>query len=122
MKKIFYSLSLLFVVFLSACSSKKVNPTPTGPDAPGTTLDKIKDSVFLYAKEDYLWYNQLPDYKTFNPRHFTGGDDITALTDEVNHISQYAINPVGGKPYEYYDSQGDANYSFIDDGAVSAEL
>lgn len=124
MKKIFYSLSLLFVVLLSACSSKKVNPTPavTGPDAPGTTLDKIKDSVFLYAKEDYLWYGSLPDYKTFNPRHFTGGDDITALTTEVNAISQYAINPATSKPYEYFDTRGDAKYSFIDNGAVSAEL
>ena len=124
MKKIFYLLFILGALFFVGCkSNKKNNPTPTGPDAPGSTLDKIKDSVFLYAKEDYLWYSSLPNYTTFNPRSFTGGDDITALTNEVNAISQYAINPATSQPYEYYaDDPGQAKYSFIDDGTVSDEL
>ncbi len=38
-------------------------------------------------------------------------------------LSQYAINPATAKPYEYYaDDPGEAKYSFIDAGAVSAEL
>jgi C-terminal processing protease CtpA/Prc len=123
MKKLFYLILVLSVTLIAACKKeKKVTPVVTGPDAPGTTLDKIKDSVFLYAKEDYLWNTSLPAYTAFNPRSYTGGDDITALTNELNAISQIAINPATGKPYEYYDSAGDAKYSFIDDGAVSAEL
>ncbi|HTK18946.1 MAG TPA: S41 family peptidase [Mucilaginibacter sp.] len=124
MKRFFYLTFALGTLLFAACkSNKKSNPTPLGPDAPGTTLDKIKDSVFLYAKEDYLWYNSLPSYATFNPRSFTGADDITALTNEVNAISQYAINPTTSQPYEYYsDSPGEAKYSFIDDGTVSGEL
>ncbi|MDO3628892.1 S41 family peptidase [Mucilaginibacter sp. BT774] len=124
MKRFFYLTFALGVLFFTACkSNKKSNPSPVGPDAPGTTLDKIKDSVFLYAKEDYLWYNSLPTYATFNPRSFTGADDITALTNEVNAISQYAINPATSQPYEYYsDGPGEAKYSFIDDGTVSGEL
>lgn len=126
MKKTIYSIFILSVVLFAACkSNKKVNPTPdvTGPDAPGTTLDKIKDSIFLYAKEDYLWYNSLPDYATFKPRTFTGGDDITALQNEVDALSQIAINPSTSQPYEYYSpSPGESKYSFIDDGTVSGEL
>lgn len=124
MKKFFYLLFVLGALFFSACkSNKKSNPAPSGPDAPGTTLDKIKDSVFLYAKEDYLWYNSLPSYATFAPRSFTGADDITALTNEVNAMSQFAINPTTSQPYEYYaNSPGEAKYSFIDDGTVSSEL
>jgi C-terminal processing protease CtpA/Prc len=124
MKRFFYLIFALGVLFFTACkSNKKSNPTPAGPDAPGSTLDKIKDSVFLYAKEDYLWYKSLPSYATFNPRSFTGADDITALTNEVNAISQYAINPATSQPYEYYsDDPGEAKYSFIDDGTVSGEL
>ncbi|MBV8389347.1 MAG: hypothetical protein JO080_06075 [Mucilaginibacter sp.] len=124
MKRFFYLFFVLGALFFTACkSNKKSNPTPTGPDAPGSTLDKIKDSVFLYAKEDYLWYTSLPSYATFNPRSFTGADDITALTNEVNAISQYAINPATSQPYEYYsNSPGEAKYSFIDDGTVSSQL
>lgn len=118
MKKLFYPIFLLLIVFITACqSNKKGNPTPAA-----STLDKIKDSVYLYAQEDYLWYNQLPTYAAFNPRSIAGADDKTALDNEVNKISQIAINPLTGAPYEYYDSQGDAKYSFIDDGTVSAEL
>ena len=124
MKRTFYLLIVICIVFFAACkSSKKNNPSPSGPGTTGSTLDKIKDSVYLYAKEDYLWYNQLPAYTDFNPRSFTGGDDITALTNELNALSQYAINPTTNQPYEYYiPDPGEAKYSFIDDGAVSAEL
>jgi C-terminal processing protease CtpA/Prc len=124
MKRFFYLIFVFGALFFTACkSNKKNNPGPTGPDAPGDSLAKIKDSVFLYAKEDYLWYNALPSYATFNPRSFTGADVLTALNNEVNAISQYAINPTTSQPYEYYsDNPGEAKYSFIDDGAVSSEL
>src|ERR1700744_4655526 len=126
MKKLFYSLFVLSALLFSACkSSKKSDPGPNGPPATGSTLDKIKDSVFLYAKEDYLWYSSLPDYATFNPRSFTAGSDIDALTNELNALSQYAINPASTTklPYEYYaDDPGEAKYSFIDDGTEAAAL
>ena len=122
MKRFFYLTFILGALLFTACSKKK-NPAPTGPDAPGTVLDKIKDSVFLYAKEDYLWYTALPSYTTFNPRSFNGASDKAALDAEVNALSQYAINPATNKAYEYYsDNPGEAKYSFIDDGAVSTEL
>jgi len=127
MKRFFYLVFALGVLFFVACkSAKKSDPKPIKPtDTTTSVLDKIKDSIFYYAKEDYLWYSQLPTYATFNPRSFTGADTLTALNNEVNALSQYAINPNSNpsRPYEYYsDDPGVAKYSFIDAGAVSSEL
>lgn len=126
MRKILYLAILSAVVVFSSCKKSKT-PTPDdttiGPSKTGTTLDLIRDSIFLYAKEAYYWNDGLPDYATFKPRTFTGTDDISALQKEVDAISQYKINPNTGKPYEYYSaSPGEAKYSFIDDGTVSSEL
>lgn len=120
-------------LLLAACSKKKdseINtPTTTTvdantPPATGSTLDKIRDSIFLYAKEDYYWYDALPTYSTFNPRSYTStSSDLDALTKELNAISQLKINPTTNQPYEYYSpSPGEAKYSFIDQGEESGKL
>jgi carboxyl-terminal processing protease len=117
MKKIFYLFLLLSAVGITSCKKdKKVTPNPSA-------LDLIKDSVYLYTKETYYWNKNLPTYEAFKPRSFTGTNDLDALSTEVDALSQYAINPVTGKPYEYYSpAPGYAKYSFIDDGSVSGEL
>lgn len=130
MKRIFYLLALILLVAVSSCSNKKVNPTPTPPadtttkpTKTGTALDLIKDSVYLYDQEEYLWYSSLPAYASFKPRTITGADDKTALDNEVNKLSQFAINPATHQPYEYYpDAPGEAKYAFIDDGTVGQEI
>ncbi len=115
MKKIFYLFVILSAGLVSSCKKSSTKPA--------TTLDKIKDSVYLYAQEDYLWNTSLPSFNAFNPTSFSNAEDLTALTNEVNAMSQYAINPVTGLPYEYYPPDpGQAKYSFIDNGTVSAEL
>ncbi|WP_184542312.1 S41 family peptidase [Mucilaginibacter sp. FT3.2] len=125
MKRIFYYALVLSVGLLSACKKDKkiiVAPGDTAVITPAA-FDLIRDSVYLYTKETYLWYDALPDYKTFAPRSFTGSDALTALTSEVDKMSQYKINPATGLPYEYYAAApGEAKYSFIDDGSVSTEL
>ena len=125
MKKIFYLIIVLFAVIISSCKkdNKNNNPILTGPSKVGTTLQLIQDSVYLYADEDYLWFDQLPTYAKFQPRSFTNPDDKTALQNELNALSQYAINPATSEPYEYYaSSPGEAKYSFIDDGTETAAL
>lgn len=110
-------------MLLSCKKNSPPDPEPIGPSKTGSTLDLIRDSVFLYAKEAYYWNDGLPDYATFKPRGFTGTNDLDALTKEVNAISQYKINPATNKPYEYYTpAPGEAKYSFIDEGQVSGEL
>jgi len=122
MKKIFYLTVVGFVCVLSACHKSAPTP-PITSDSPGSALDFIKDSVFLYSQEAYYWADALPDYATLQPRSFTGSDDLDALSNEVDFISQYEINPVTGYPYEYYTpSPGYAKYSYIDNGATVTAL
>ena len=124
MRKIYY-VSLLLLVIISSCSKSKNDTSPilTGPSKNGTALDLIKDSVYLYTKEESLWYDQIPTYAKFQPRSFTDPEDFTALQKEMDALSQYPINPASGKPYELSnDHPGEAKYSFIDDGSVSNEL
>jgi len=126
MKKIFYSLLIASVLLVSACkSNKKSNPDPTEPTKSGSALDQMRDSVWLYEKEDYLWHAAIPTYAAFDPRgsKYTAGDDFTTLKNESDRLSQYAINPATNEPYEYYaPDPGHAKYSFVDNGAVAAEL
>jgi carboxyl-terminal processing protease len=123
MKKIYYYLVIIFCAGIISSCKKDNKPASGSPNSAGTTLDKIKDSVYLYANEDYLWNTSLPSYSTFNPRSFTNSNDLTALTNELNALSQYAINPSTNQPYEYYpNSPGEAKYSFIDDGTETAAL
>lgn len=121
MRKIFYCTFLLIISVFVACRKHKVNPT--GPDAEGSTVDKIKDSVYLYTKETYYWQDALPGYADFQPRQMTGNTDQDALSYEVDRLSQYAINPTTRLPYEYVaNSGGEAKYSFIDGGETGTEL
>lgn len=126
MRKIFYFTLIFAFAVISAC--KKDKPADNGgdndnPPPGGSTIEKVRDSVFLYAKEAYLWNDALPNYKTFNPRSFSEGDDLTSLTKEVDKISQYKKNPATNLPYENsLTSPGEAKYSFIDEGDVQGEL
>ncbi|MCC8407471.1 hypothetical protein LJ707_00915 [Mucilaginibacter sp. UR6-1] len=129
MKRYFYASVLSLAVLMTACKKEKNTPdtdddgsdTTTTPTT-GTALDRIKDSVFLYAQEDYLWNDQLPTYSKFNPRSFKGSNDLAALQNEVDALSQYAKNS-SGQVFEYNaSSPGTSKYSFIDDGSTSGEL
>lgn len=122
MKKTLYFLLVVGALAVS-CKKSNQNNNGNGPTKSGSTLDLIRDSVFLYAQEDYYWNTQLPTYAQFNPRGYSGAQDITALTNELNALSQYAINPATNQPYEYYSpNPGEAKYSFIDNGQVSTQL
>jgi len=126
MKKIFYLVIVLAAGLIVSCKKNNKTPVttlPTGPSKNGSTVQLIEDSIYLYAKEDYLWFDQLPTYAAFQPRSFTNPEDLTALGNELNALSQYAINPATNAPYEYYaNAPGQAKYSFIDNGTETAAL
>jgi carboxyl-terminal processing protease len=127
MKKIFYLTVILFAGLFSACKKdKKVIQTGTGTGTGTTTtsaIDLVRDSIYLYSQEDYLWNTQLPSYASFNPRSFNTGTEFASLQNEMDALSQYAINPATGKPYEYsIYSPGSAKYSFIDDGTETGAI
>ncbi|MFI5158930.1 MAG: S41 family peptidase [Sphingobacteriales bacterium] len=115
MKKLIYFTIILIPGILSSCKKDHKNAS--------TALNLIQDSIYYYEKEDYLWFDAIPDYNTFNPRSYGGSSDLGALTNEVTAISQLQINPATGKPYEYsLLSPGTAKYSFIDNGTETASL
>ncbi|PZP51221.1 MAG: hypothetical protein DI598_03755 [Pseudopedobacter saltans] len=103
-------------LLLLACSKKDV-PTTTGTTTSTSVTDQLLDSIFLYAKQLYLWYDQLPDSSIFKPRQYnTGsGTDSAKGSQEIFALSRYAINPTTGKSYEYYTADtSDTKYSFLE--------
>lgn len=83
--------SLIVIAFLSSCkkndlSSENIAPPTTTPTTPsGSTSDALKDSALLYAKDIYLWYNQIPT--SFNARSY---DDLNKL---MTALRQYSNEP-----------------------------
>lgn len=125
MKKVLTLAALLAVaaVITSCKKSNKEEDPNLAPSKNGSALDLMRDSVYLYAKEAYYWYDGIPAYPDFKPRTYSGTNDLDALEKEVNAISQFKINPASGKPYEYSaSSPGEAKYSFIDGGQTASEL
>lgn len=115
MKKLIYLILVLIPGVLASCKKDHKNAA--------TTLNLVQDSIYYYEKEDYLWFDAIPDYNTFNPRSYGGSSDLGALTNELTAISQLKINPATDKPYEYYPlSPGNAKYSFVDNGTETASL
>ena len=107
-------------------SCKKSTPTPepepvnpVGPTATGTRAELTKDSIFLYAKQVYLWNDALPTYAVFNPRQYTKSTtELDNYNSELFAITRYGINPATSQPYEY--RTGDPTipkYSYIIDQA-----
>lgn len=117
MRKLFYLSVILCAGLITSCKKEHTNNTIV------SAIDLEKDSVYLYEKEDYLWFDAIPSYSTFNPRGYSGSSDLVTLSNELTAISQLKINPSTGKPYEYYPpAPGEAKYSFIDDGTTTTSL
>lgn len=114
--------SALSLTFIACNNDTEPSPVPTT----GTRTQHTLDSIFLYAKETYLWYNELPDYTTFNPRGYTSnGSDLENFRKELFDITQYAINPSTNEPYEYHSSSPESpKYSYIinDDASSGSRL
>ncbi|GAB3429353.1 S41 family peptidase [Niabella aquatica] len=113
----FFWVTMLSVIFISC----EKNDTVDTPDisASGTRLEQSLDSLYLYARETYLWYQALPDYNSFHPQGYAdAGDDLTALQKELSAIAALAINPQTGKSYEFRQGYEQLLYSYIAKGNI----
>lgn len=119
---------LIIAILINACTKEpEIAPVSTSPvttpaaaNSAETRSQLSLDSIFLYAKEIYYWSDALPAYEVFNPRKYTTGSDLTKYKSELFDITQYKINPLTGKPYEFVANASNLNagypkYSFIDD-------
>ncbi|UEG52282.1 hypothetical protein LLH06_15055 [Mucilaginibacter daejeonensis] len=118
MKK-FLPFLFLFAGVFASCKKDKNN----GEADNGKTLQLLKDSLYAYAQEEYLWYDALPSASTFNTARFTGSSDLDALQNEIDALSQIKINPTTNKPYEYNASYPNTSkYSYIDGGQAATAI
>lgn len=106
--------TIIFAVTFTSC--KKNTPTPTPPVTTPTRADLTKDSIFLYAKQLYLWNDALPTYEAFKPRGYTSkSTDFLNYESELIAIAYSAKNPATNRAYEYYANGTDTKYSYISD-------
>jgi carboxyl-terminal processing protease len=113
-------LSLLFLItVLTACKKDSTAISPATQNSTRTQLSL--DSIFLYAKETYLWNDALPTYEQFNPRKYTSlSSELLNLQKELFDITQFKINSSTNLPYEYVSGSTDnAKYSFISTDATN---
>ena len=107
-------------ITLSVISCKKDSPVTAGePISPttGTRTEFTLDSIYLYAKQVYLWNDILPSYAEFNPRKYaTINPEITAFKTEMFNFSQLKINSATGNPYEFSSGSTSSKYSYLQSG------
>lgn len=87
MHKVFITIACVLILTTSCkkdIQNDTSNNTPATPSVSQTDL--LKDSVYLYSKEIYLWHNLIPSYEAFNPRQYTGTDDASSATAVMNAI------------------------------------
>lgn len=120
-----YIIAIILIFVLATC--KKVGLTSVAlavTPVTGTRMQFTLDSIYLYASQIYLWYNTLPSYTVFDPR--TKYDSITPAIDafdkELYDITQTAINPQTGVPYEQPVYTGTPKYSFIEQPGKTGDL
>ena len=71
----------LFIAILSslgACKPRLDNDYQVGAD--------IRDSVYIYAKELYLWTDNLPDIFSFKPKNYSSPEDVIAVVRTFSPI------------------------------------
>src|SRR5512137_1784259 len=86
-----WPLAVAFILVLASC--KKDAPANNNNSGGGTTdstlanspANLVKDSALLYARDIYLWYDQIPS--SFKPRTYADPDAI------MRAIRPYSIEP-----------------------------
>lgn len=101
-------------------SCKKDSPVtievPVSPTT-GTRTEFTLDSIYLYAKQVYLWNDVLPTYAEFNPRQYAAiNPENTAFKTELFNFSQLKINSATGSPYEFSSGGTSSKYSYLQSG------
>jgi carboxyl-terminal processing protease len=126
MKTRFHIASMLILLLVVGACKKSSNPEPGNggnpdpgtPPANSTRLQLSLDSLYLYAKQTYLWYDAIPDQNTVNPRSFAGSNELASLNSLLTKLVRYKINPATNKPYEQqsFTSSTVPKFSYIEKG------
>ena len=85
--KILWQLLLIGSIIMISCKKNDVpapNPTPTSSTP--TKEDLLRDSVYLYTKEVYLWQDVIPAYDQFKPRQYKGSSELESAQKVMTAI------------------------------------
>ncbi|MDO7745171.1 MAG: hypothetical protein MUP99_15420, partial [Pedobacter sp.] len=78
------------LLYGGACKKSEPGNEPVNPDE--QRIISNLDSIYLYAKQIYLWNNQLPAHDKFNPQRFynTEANGLTAYKNEIFAFTRFA--------------------------------
>ncbi len=107
-KNLFLLLIPAALVFAPSCKKKdKITPPPV-VNTDTAKIDLLRDSLYLYTKEVYLWHEVIPSYAVFDPRHYTGATELAAAKNEMAGIR--ALQPQDNKHgYSFVTTQDESN-------------
>jgi len=74
--KLLWQLVLVSSILIISCKKKDIDAPNPAPQIPTTKEDLLKDSVYLYTKEVYLWQDIIPGYDQFKPRQYKGSTEL----------------------------------------------
>jgi C-terminal processing protease CtpA/Prc len=109
------AIAFICIAGFSSCKKESAPATDDPTDSQRAAL--TRDSIYLYAKEVYLWNDVLPTIDVFNPDQYTGaGKDLDNYNAELFAITRYKKDPATGQPYEYrIEDPGVPKFSYIQD-------
>lgn len=109
---------LLLASCVLVLSCKKKDSSSSSGNSTPTEEDLLKDSVYLYTKEVYLWQDVIPSYDQFNPRKYTGSTELESAQNVMNGIR--ALQPLDRFSFVTTDAQSnglqtgqDVDYGFF---------
>ncbi|WP_104383863.1 S41 family peptidase [Sphingobacterium sp. HMA12] len=91
-------LFLLLLFLIVSCKKKDESIVDTSQ----ISSDKVLDSIYLYAKDVYLWNEYLPECRVFNPQKYYRRENnaLENYLDEIQGIGKYAVDSITGFHYE----------------------
>jgi len=103
---LFLSITVLVLLFAVSCKKNDAGVPSASTDtlSAAARLDLLRDSIYLYSKEVYLWHEVIPSYAVFNPRQYTGSTELLAAQNEMAGIR--ALQPQDNKhSYSFVTTQ-----------------
>ena len=83
--KILWQLLLMSSIIMISCK-KSDTPAPNPTSSVPTKEDLLRDSVYLYTKEVYLWQEVIPSYDQFKPRQYKGSTELESAEKVMTAI------------------------------------
>ncbi|SEA68332.1 hypothetical protein SAMN05192529_1481 [Arachidicoccus rhizosphaerae] len=82
-------------ITFQSCKKEIISPNNNSKLQDSLLLNKLLDSLFIYASQTYYWNNQLPTYNSFNPHKYNQDNIINSLTNEQFDLTRYPKNDHG---------------------------